>query len=257
MQVTLLEDDSLKALLDLGSLSGLSELRLEMMGGPELKPVMKFGVHVEPAFGNLDVPAQCIVLVPRHVIVNHSKRSVIVRQFFLEVRLRHNHNCTIKFNASPNLLYFPFQTKDDLICDTTVPSRQRAILQLRSVTNERRRYSLVENLIRKHQNIKDDMLFVQLHLDDPGYGWSGPICVASLGSFFVKFKRQEDQFAEKHDIKLEFALVHIIEEGSSLVLQFHSPPNVKLPYKIENQLPDFLLTYYQKVLIATDSPSVL
>ncbi|KAI4372378.1 hypothetical protein MLD38_010618 [Melastoma candidum] len=227
VQVTLLEDGSLKAILDLGSLSGLSEIRLEMMGGPESKPVMKFGVHVGPAFGNLDVPAQCITLVPRHVIVNNSARNVIVRQFFLE---------------------------DDMAGITTVPSKQRSMLQMRSVTNERRRYNLIENLIRKHQNMKDEMLFVQLRLDDSRYGWSGPVCLTSLGSFFVKFKSHDDQFSEKHNAKLEFAHVHIIEESSSLVLQFHSPPNVQLPYQIENQLPDYLLAYYQK---DTSFPEIL
>lgn len=129
----------------------------------------------------------------------------------------------------------------------TVKSKERAMLQLRSGINERSEFTLFENFIRKHRNTNDDsMTYVQFHLNDPEFGWSGPICVASLGCFFLKFRRQANQVPATNNAP-QYANVQVVEEGSSLVLQFYRPPNVRIPYRIENHLRDSSLTYYQKV----------
>lgn len=113
--------------------------------------------------------------------------------------------------------------------------------------------TIFDKLVRKHINSADDpLLYVQFRPKDFNFGWSGPVCVASLGQFFLKFRRLE--LTGKSDSKMspdpklcEFAAVHMVEEDSALVLHFYKPPNIDLPYRIENCLPDAPITYYQKV----------
>lgn len=227
IRVTLLELDSHEALLDLDALSGLSEVGVEIEAGNKVKYFAKFGVLVQPTLGKVDVPARLITLVPRFVVMNDSQENIIVRQCYLE---------------------------DDMAGIITVKSKERAMLQLRNGISERHEFTLFENFIRKHRNINDDsMAYVQFHLNDPEFGWSGPICVASLGCFFLKFRRQANQMPAT-DNTPQYANVHVIEESSSLVLQFYRPPNGRMPYRIESLLRDSLLTYYQK---ETSEPEVL
>ncbi|KAJ6366969.1 hypothetical protein OIU77_003367 [Salix suchowensis] len=47
---------------------------------------------------------------------------------------------------------------------------------------------------------------------------------------------------------LEFAAIHVVEEGSTVGVHFHKPPNVTLPYRIENHLHGAFITFYQKEL---------
>lgn len=137
----------------------------------------------------------------------------------------------------------------------TINSQEKTALQLRSVTSKKRETSIFENFLRKHKNAGDDSLpFIQFRPNEAGLGWSGPVCVASLGRFFLKFKRtlnfssQESDLTAK-DENVQFASVHVVEEGSSLVLHFHRPPRIKLPYRIENCLRNASISYYQKVMV--------
>lgn len=79
----MLEDNIFEAVLDLNSLSGLSEVRLEMDKGVKNKYFIKFGIAVAPAFS--EVPAQLVCVVPRYVVVNNSDKDIMVRQCYLEV----------------------------------------------------------------------------------------------------------------------------------------------------------------------------
>lgn len=72
-----------EAVLDLNSLSGLSETRLEMDKGMQTKYFTKFGIAVAPAFS--EIPAQLVTMVPRYVVVNNSNKDIMVRQCYLEV----------------------------------------------------------------------------------------------------------------------------------------------------------------------------
>ncbi|EPS59041.1 hypothetical protein M569_15769, partial [Genlisea aurea] len=44
----------------------------------------------------------------------------------------------------------------------------------------------------------------------------------------------------------EFAAIHTVEDGSSIILHFHWPTLTETPYRIENFLRDAPITYYQK-----------
>lgn len=119
---------------------------------------------------------------------------------------------------------------------------------------KKRETTVFENFLIKHQKSQEDLLFIQFRLNESGLSWSGPVCIASLGRFFLKFRRssefpssQSDQATFYNSNKHEFASVYVVEEGSSLVLHFYQPPNIDLPYRIENCLHDTAVTYYQKV----------
>lgn len=131
-----------------------------------------------------------------------------------------------------------------------INSKQRTILQLQKGISKSKEFSIFENVIRKHRNDVDtSLVYLQFQLNEPDSGWSGPVCVASLGCFFLKFRRSSNQVPELNNRAPEFAAVHVIEEGSTLGMHFHKPPNVNLPYRIENHLRDTSLTYYQKVVL--------
>lgn len=130
-----------------------------------------------------------------------------------------------------------------------INSKQRTTLQLRDGVNKKREFSSFENFIRKHRNDNDKLLmFIQFRLDESELGWSGPLCITSLGRFFLKFGKQSSQMTELDKNVTEFAVVHVVEEGSTLVVHFQQPPNVNLPYRIENHLRGASVTFYQKVI---------
>ncbi|OVA18601.1 Vacuolar protein sorting-associated protein 13 domain [Macleaya cordata] len=227
VQLILLEEKASAALLDLDALSRFTELCLEVHEGAGIKHITKLGVSLNPCQTNVVVPSQIVSLVPRYVVSNESQVAIIVRQCYLE---------------------------DDRHGIISVNSKQRAALDMKSEPSKRRVIGSFDSLFRKHRNANEDSLMsIQFCLDEIGWSWSGPICVASLGRFFLKFRRsldspeyQSNPTAQQENKLIEFAVVHVVEEGSTLVLRFHWPPNISLPYRIENFLRDASITYYQK-----------
>lgn len=136
--------------------------------------------------------------------------------------------------------------KDEGAGDISIDSKQRMTLPLKEGFCKKREFSVFERLIRKHSISNDNsLLFIKIQTNEPELGWSGPVCLASLGHFFLKFRNE----ATTSDNKMtQFAAVHVVEEGSTLVLSFYKPPNLSLlPYRIENCLHSVSITYYQKV----------
>ncbi|KAL5557187.1 hypothetical protein UlMin_039423 [Ulmus minor] len=210
----LLEDNASEVPLDLDALSGLTEISLEIEESIGVKSVAKLGVSMGPLLSKVVVPSQLVTMVPRYVVVNESEGTISIRQCHLQ---------------------------DDRAGIITLNSKQRTTLQLWNWTSKRREFSIFEKLMKKHGKANDDaLMYIQFRPDESELGWSGPLCIASMGRFFLKFKKQQS------DQVTPFAAVHIVEEGSTLVLHFHKPPKMNLPYRIENFLRDFSITYYQK-----------
>ncbi|XP_038880803.1 uncharacterized protein LOC120072502 isoform X2 [Benincasa hispida] len=213
-----------ESILDLDALSGFTELSLQTQGDGVVSCI-KLGVSLGSLLRNMVLSSQLVTIVPRYVVINESKENITVRQCYLQ----NDEGSTIQ-----------------------VDSKQKATLKLQDGIQKPRGSSLIENFVKKHSKTMDDSLkFIQFYLTDSDLSWSGPICIASLGRFYVKFKKQPDQEALKGT---EFAAVHVVEEGSTLNLHFHKPPNTNLPYRIENRLHDFSITYYQKDVV---EPEVL
>lgn len=139
--------------------------------------------------------------------------------------------------------------KDDLAGITSIDSKKKSTLQLKEGFGREKEFSLFDHFIRKHRSSRDkSLLYVQIKTNDPGFGWSGPVCIASLGHFFLKFRNIANNLTIPDSDVTQFANIHVVEEGSSLVLHFYKPPNMSLPYRIENRLHDLSITYYQKVV---------
>lgn len=138
--------------------------------------------------------------------------------------------------------------KSDEESPIQVESKQKVTLKLQEGIQKRRGFSLVEKIVQKHSKSMDDSSkFIKFYLTGSDLSWSGPICIASLGRFYLKFRKQQEA-------KVEFAAVHVVEEGSTLNLHFHKPPNTNLPYRIENRLLNSSITYYQKVVLLFHFP---
>lgn len=219
VSLKLLDDKANEAQLDLDAVSGLTEINLETEEESEIKYITKLGVSLHSSTKTI-TPSQVVSLSPRYILLNESDEVITIRQCNLE---------------------------DDVECVTPVSSKQRKALRLCNKTTKKRETSIFENFIRKHRNSEDDsLLFIQFRPNETGLSWSGPVCVASMGRFFLKFKKEKVQEMESEENIKEFGVVIISEEDSSLVLRFHRPPNMNLPYKIENCLHNSSITYFQK-----------
>ncbi|KAL2333639.1 hypothetical protein Fmac_014852 [Flemingia macrophylla] len=216
----LLEDHTSEALLDLGSLSGLTEIGFEKQEGSGIKHVTKLGVSIGPSSGSIVVPSRMVTLVPRYVIWNESEECITVRQYYFQ---------------------------DEVEAVVSINSKQRVPLQLKEGFKKPREFSVFEHFVRKHRSSSDNsLLYIQIQLNEAGLGWSGPVCIASLGHFFLKFRQHTNEVTKPDNKMTQFAAVHVVEEGSTLVSRFYKPHNMSLPYRIENSLHSLSVTYYQK-----------
>lgn len=120
-----------------------------------------------------------------------------------------------------------------------------------------KRRTFFENFLKKHAKSQNDSsFFVQFQPNKASFSWSGPVCIASLGRFFLKFKKsteysvqQSDPATQHNSSMCEFATVHVVEDGPTIVLRFCWPANMDLPYRIENRLENTSITYYQKEVL--------
>ncbi|XAR73934.1 hypothetical protein NMG60_11008067 [Bertholletia excelsa] len=227
VHLKLLEGKAKEVLLDLDTLSGLTEIGLEVEERSGVKYIAKLGVSLGPFLSEENVSSQLVSIVPRYVLVNESEEAVTVRQCYLE---------------------------DDMAGLFTISSKQKMALMMQSGISKRKEIIIFDKFVRKHRNAYDDsLMYIQFRLNGDGWGWSGPVCVASLGRFFLKFRRsshfplqQSNQVNAHGNNSTEFAAVHVVEESSTLVLLFQKPSDVNLPYRIENGLHQNFITYYQK-----------
>lgn len=129
-----------------------------------------------------------------------------------------------------------------------INSKQGRTLKLQKEIRKRSEYGPFENFIRRHRNDCDDSrIFIQFQLNESQFGWSGPLCINSLGRFFLKFQKQSNQVASRTSKETELAAVDVVQDGSTIVVRFHKPPDGSLPYRIENYLHGLSLSYSQKV----------
>ncbi|KAI0501557.1 hypothetical protein KFK09_016502 [Dendrobium nobile] len=226
-----LEEKTSMKMLDLDTLTGFTELSLEVADNAGIK-VAKLGVSLQPCVHKVCVPTQVVSFVPRFIIANESKESIVVRQCHLQ---------------------------DAFIEETVVESGQRMLLLIRKKTGKRREHNLFDSVLKRHADRSENtQIFVQFYIKAVGCtspSWSGPICIASLGRFFLKFKGCSVNSSSstnpsnlRENKTTQFAVAHIVEERSSLILYFYMPPDIPLPYRIENLLQGASIKYYQKDL---------
>ncbi|KAL9265650.1 Intermembrane lipid transfer protein VPS13-like protein [Drosera capensis] len=234
LSLKLFAEDASPSMLDLDTLSGLAEIDLSKDGKFGYKHVVKLGVSLGPLTNRMSAPSRIVTFVPRYIVANESDSPIYIRQCFSE---------------------------DDLQSMVEINSKQKTALVLRDGSLRKREANQFDKFLKKHMFASDDSSnFIQFRPNITGLGWSGPVCVASLGRFFLKFKRSfESAFDSSNRANRtdgspwEFAVVHVIEEASSFVLRFHRPPSIDLPYRIENRLLNASVTYYQKDTFESES----
>ncbi|KAL9253019.1 Intermembrane lipid transfer protein VPS13-like protein [Drosera capensis] len=234
LSLKLFDEDASLLMLDLDTLSGLAEIDLSKDGNFGFKLVVKLGVSLGPLTNKMFAPSCLVTFVPRYIVANESDSQIFIRQCFSE---------------------------DDLQSMVEINSKQTTALVLRDGSLRKREANQFDKFLRKHMFTSDDSSnFIQFRPNITGLGWSGPVCVASLGRFFLKFKRSFESAVDSSNranrgdgSPWEFAVVHVIEEASSFVLRFHRPPSIDLPYRIENCLLNASVTYSQKDTFESES----
>ncbi|XP_047048194.1 uncharacterized protein LOC124653172 isoform X1 [Lolium rigidum] len=225
LRISLHEEKGSEAFIDLEALSGFTEFFLEIHDSVLPHRMAAFGMSLQPVIYGLPVSSQVVLIVPRYVISNESATAVAVRQ------------CLVQ---------------DDMD-GLTIEAKQRATLQTWK-PGKKREGNYFDLFLKKHKNISEDShIFIQFSPKETGYSWSGPICVSSIGRFFMKFRRSEGMETDVikgdtlQDGKLKkFASVDIVQENTSFVLHFTKPPKVALPYRVENCLNEASIMYFQK-----------
>ncbi|KAG7565151.1 Vacuolar protein sorting-associated protein 13 C-terminal [Arabidopsis suecica] len=206
-----------EAVLDLDALSGLTEISLGTTDESGFRYVTRFGLSVRSISSKLLVPSRIVTFVPRHLVINESEETINIRQRYFQ---------------------------DDSVGIITIKSKQRAALRLQEETTQKKELHLFENFIKKHgSDNANPLIFIQFRLNKANWSWSGPLCITSIGCFFLKFRKQSGEAGRG---AIEFASVNVTEEGSTLAVHFQKPPNTPPPYRIENFLHAASLTYYQK-----------
>ncbi|ESQ46725.1 hypothetical protein EUTSA_v10027614mg [Eutrema salsugineum] len=205
-----------EAVLDLDALSGLTEISMGTKDESGFGYITRFGLSVKSISSKMLVPSRIVTFVPRHLVINESEETINIRQRYFQ---------------------------DDSVGIITIKSKQRAALRLQEETTQKKELHLFENFIRKHgSDNANPLTFIQFGLNKANCSWSGPLCITSIGCFFLKFRKQSGETGRG---AIEFASVNVTEEGSTLAVRFQKPPNTPPPYRIENFL-SASLTYYQK-----------
>ncbi|CAM0949165.1 unnamed protein product [Alopecurus aequalis] len=225
LRISLHDEKGSEAFIDLEALSGFTEFFLEIHDDVLPHRMAAFGMSLQPVIYGLPVSSQVVLIVPRYVISNESATAVAVRQ------------CLVQ----------------DDIDGLTIEAKRRATLQTWK-PGKGREGNYFDLFLKKHKNISEDShIFIQFSPKETGYSWSGPICVSSMGRFFMKFRRSEG--IETDEIERDtlqggklkqFASVDIVQENTSFVLHFTKPPKVALPYRVENCLNEASIMYFQK-----------
>ncbi|KAL5987193.1 hypothetical protein ACLOJK_041190 [Asimina triloba] len=227
IHIKLMEDRASETSIDLDSLSGLTELCLQSRDESGVARFAKLGVSLKPCLPKEAVPSIILSIVPRYVVLNQSEDRITIRQCYLE------------------------NDSDEIVA---IDSEKKAPLLFWKETLKRREISFFDSIFKNHRNRNEDSsVFIQFLLKEAGWSWSGPVCVASLGRFFLKFKRSAVSHGyEANAVNMparqltQYAAVTIVGEDSSLFLRFQMPLKFSLPYRIENCLFDSSVTYYQK-----------
>ncbi|KQJ86021.1 uncharacterized protein LOC100840359 isoform X2 [Brachypodium distachyon] len=225
LRISLHDKEGSEAFIDLEALSGFTEFFLEIHDNVLPHRIAAFGMCLQPVNYGLPVSSQVVLIVPRYVISNESVTAVAVRQCFVQ----------------------------DDIDGLTIEAKQRATLQTWK-PGKKREVNYFDMFVKKHRSVSEDShIFIQFCPKETGYSWSGPICVSSIGLFFVKFRRSEGMLTDGikkdtlQDGKLkQFASVDVVQESTSFVLHFTKPPEVTLPYRVENFLNETSIMYFQK-----------
>jgi hypothetical protein len=230
------EPEAEAALLDLESLSGSAEITFKVAQGQSLDQQVQLGVKLQlPSVGDTN-PTHIVHLIPRYIVRNESAKAICVCQDGFQDDIR----AVMVLNPGDKTAMHAQVQSDPLSTDPTTNSPsgpdagQNPALPL--------------------------LLSVRFRPQESGWGWSGPVCAASLGSFCVKIRGQGQGGYSKQSVettasqkqakeKLWFAVAEVQEASPSLIVVFQKQVADAIPYRIENGLRSGSILYQQKVWI--------
>lgn len=226
-------EKAIASLLDLENFSGFMEISLVVQEETSFKDIVKMGINSQLSSSKRLEPTHTIHLVPRYIALNQSSENILV--------------CQCDMQETANAV-------------TELSPGQKAILHMKILAGEEKVVCPRDNIFNMRRvSGTDSSLFVQFSLKEPGWSWSGPICSASLGRFFLKMRScsnshdnsQLESFQEKRQPR--FAVVDVKEERSSLIMHFEMQSPESLPYRIVNGLRKASIQFHQKELTETDT----
>jgi len=238
------EPEAEAALLDLESLSGSAEITFKVAQGQSLDQQVQLGVKLQlPSVGDTN-PTHIVHLIPRYIVINESAKAICVCQDGFQDDIR----AVMVLNPGDKTAMHAQVQSDPLSTDPTTNSQQTT-----SVPEAGQNPALPL------------LLSVRFRPQESGWGWSGPVCAASLGSFCVKIRGQGQGGYSKQSAettasqkqakeKLWFAVAEVQEANPSLIVVFQKQVADAIPYRIENGLRSGSILYQQKGL---NQPEVL
>jgi hypothetical protein len=231
------EPEAEAALLDLESLSGSAEITFKVAQGQSLDQQVQLGVKLQlPSVGDTN-PTHIVHLIPRYIVINESAKAICVCQDGFQDDIR----AVMVLNPGDKTAMHAQVQSDPLSTDPTTNSQQTT-----SVPEAGQNPALPL------------LLSVRFRPQESGWGWSGPVCAASLGSFCVKIRGQGQGGYSKQSAettasqkqakeKLWFAVAEVQEANPSLIVVFQKQVADAIPYRIENGLRSGSILYQQKV----------
>ncbi|XP_024524529.1 uncharacterized protein LOC112344305 isoform X2 [Selaginella moellendorffii] len=207
------EESSQPSWIDLNALSGSSELSLGVRTEYLLDKI-QLGIRVHVPSQKDSDPSHIVRLAARYTVANESTKPIFVCQAGLEEEESH-------------------YVSIDPMCNAAVHAQQMDVSD------------------KEEKPLDCSTLSLRFRLKDAGWRWSGRICAASLGSFFLKLRSSSPGFVE--DKKWIFAVVYVEEEDSSLIIHFRLHSREAVPYRIENRLHTSSITFHQKDMPEPDT----
>lgn len=226
-------EKALVSLLDLKNFSGFVEISLVVQEETGFRDIVKMGINSQLSSSKRLEPTHTIRLVPRYIARNLSSENILVCQCHMQetanavIALSHDQQASLHMKILAG--------EEKAVCSTD------KIFNMRGVSGT------------------DSSLFVQFSLKEPGWSWSGPICSASLGRFFLKMRscsnsHDNSQLGSSQEKRqTRFAVVDVKEEGCSLIMHFDMQSPELLPYRIVNGLRNASIQFHQKELTETDT----
>nr|PNR49566.1 hypothetical protein PHYPA_011462 [Physcomitrium patens] len=206
------------AILDLYNLAGSTEISLKVSSQEHADQRVQLGVELQlPAVGDNN-PTSTVHLAPRYVVVNKSKDVICV--------------CQDGF-------------QNDTSAVMVLNPGEKTALHYRVSSNESDGKSKDDD----GQNPFQAPLSVRFRLRDSEWDWSGSVCAAALGSFWIKIRRKgQSGFSKQAKGRMLFALAEVQEDSPTLIMSFRKHSADSIPYRIENALRSGALSYSQKGL---------
>ncbi|KAJ7546345.1 hypothetical protein O6H91_08G036400 [Diphasiastrum complanatum] len=237
------EENARVAYLDLESLSGSLEISLGVDTPDNIVDWIQLGVILHLPMSNESNPTHIIEFAPRYIIVNDSAEAICI--------------CQNGFQDSQ--------------ANKVLDPGERTALHAQALPGSKAGSS---SAAAKSGGMSDagqiaatgSLFSIRFCLNKKNLDWSGPVCAAALGSFYIKMRstNHRHHLNTSKDCErtastlmlekqlLQFAVADVQEEASSLIMRFRLLEPENMPYQIQNRLKSASILFHQKGLTESE-----